>query len=511
MSKVYIDELFGKIDTALLASYQFTCDEQYYFHRREPHKRYFPRLLGRLYIGLRSYVAIKIILLTQLIGFSIQLKRNEPVNYWWLRVYNQECSRPSHSNLPSDTASTSDFASISHNCSRLVLFRKLNLDLHELIKWFGDPYRRMGNDRISTYCLMAVLAFVVAVISPVSRMLYQYKYRYLEYAFDPQQALQWQAQYLYKHQANIKHIHDSFNKLDYYHSRPYVRTDDWLKWSVRVRVVITLFGQASITTLIVIVNIMPFNQASVNSNSQDSTVFTSFTWQDYLMLADLWSIIAFGTMLICAASQWLVCPIVELSFWLDEIQLQLVTCTVLMRSSRHHSRQVRYSLANALDIDDIMPINHRRSLAVREDCRITSLPHFYKIFKLNTRKRYQQLMLHSTAVNCCLTTDELLANVYFNFYLFVYEFESINELIRSLYPIIFSILSAEFNLKRHKIWISVVQRYFVSNNHRLGFRVLGYAISYQRFLEVNVYLTSVLLLAYSELLRRRCKSYDNLG
>ncbi|KAG9508502.1 hypothetical protein GZH46_02998, partial [Fragariocoptes setiger] len=528
----------NKLDTILSAICQFTCGEEYYLSRRVPHKRCFPSSLFRVVYCLKLYIAIKMTLLTQLIGFSIQLKRHNSVDYWWLHAYNDVCFFQPHS----DANQTNDCTSIKYNCSHLALFRRLHLDLNELIQNIGDPYRQVGNQRIVTYCLISALSIVTAVVIPLWCRAYQFKHRYLEYAINPYQTLQLQAQCVKRHQAYLKHSHSNCTTFDYYRSRPYGRSDDWLKWSVRLRVVIALIVLLLSSFLIMIALTLPFiasvehshdtsdHPRSISECSQTRNRQLSFMWQDCLLLMEMGVIVLLGTIGMTVTAYYFLFPILEMSFWLEEIKLQMVICTMLLRQSRQHLRQVRYSLANSLNMGDIMTINHQQSLAVNEDCRIRSLPLFIKTFKLNTSKRYQQLMMHNAALNCCLTNGKLLENTYFNFYMLVYEFESINELvglniivdvlsmaiitlsviylwqyllafdftmmvamliayvnmnmaliagsaislkIKLLCPIIFSILSVNQNPRRHKIWIKIVERYFHSNNERLGFRVMG--------------------------------------
>ncbi|KAG9508438.1 hypothetical protein GZH46_03067 [Fragariocoptes setiger] len=244
------------------------------------------------------------------------------------------------------------------------------------------------------------------------------------------------------------------------------------------------------------------------------------------------------------------------------MKLKMYIVALLLRHSRHELRHSVYSLARELNINDVDGINEirqRRIQALGSDCRIESLPDFVRIFKFNTRKRYQQLIVQSAAANYPHSVDKLLDDIYFDFYLFVHDFDSASGLaslllyivavtfialmasliylsqyltdfdtvvaiamsieflvvnfvliassylslkIKSLCPIIFSMLSCEHNRRRHKIWIELVERWFLSGN-KLAFSVFGYHISYKSFLQANVYITSVVLLSYSELLRHK--------
>ncbi|KAG9509168.1 hypothetical protein GZH46_02322, partial [Fragariocoptes setiger] len=573
------NEWFAKIDTLILGLYQFSVGEPYYFHREVPHRRYFRRVYFHMVNCFELYFLTKAFALTQLVASIIQLERETgpTINTWWRSTHiDDECFR-AHRNQTritmlshSTTNMSSSIASIASEqfqdnskirtfeCSRIRLLNNdwLDFDPYAIVRSV-DPLKFASTERIKYYCIMTALTLVLAVVLPMSRIVHRFNYRYLEFASNPQQTLRTQARYIYKHQVNLKHVfyyNIQRRRYDYYRARPYVRSDDWLKWSVRLRVAVNTLGQSMITVPLAVMLVwMTLDQENLRAGRP--LIWHLFVWKDFV--GEVSVAFVLFSLVIGPANIYLTFPIMELSFWLDEIRLQLCTAVLLLRHSRQQLHQVCYSLADHLRRGDIQAIRLRQSQAIGNGCRITSLPHFLRISNFRTRKRYQQLIAYSVAANYAYPVDRLIDDIYFGFYLFAHEFESVNEIvslvisvsvmtmgliaasllylsqylsgfdtivavamglafvlvnllliitshislkIRSLCPIIFSMLSEDRNHKRHQLWIEIVQRWFYSSR-KLGFRVFGYGISYQSFLQVNVYVTSAILLSYSELLR----------
>ncbi|KAG9508698.1 hypothetical protein GZH46_02799, partial [Fragariocoptes setiger] len=447
------NQWFVKIDTLMLALYQFSVGERCYFHREAPNRRYIPRVYFHLINCFELYFLTKAFALTQLVALIIQLERDTSRatrSTWWRRIYtDDECFRARHqthtiisSTLNTNLSSPIGIASEQYNdrihmstgCLRIRFLNNdwLDFDPYEIVR-LVDPLRFASTDRIKYYCIVTALMLILALVLPVSRTVHRFKYRYLEYAFNPQQTLQTQARYIYKHQVNLKHVfyyNSRRRRYNYYHSRPYVRTDDWLKWSVRVRVALNAFGQSMVTgPVAVIVALMWMALDEENVRAGRPVLWQMFVWKDYVFFSEFFLALTIFTSVIGSANIYLIFPIMELSFWLDEIRLQLCTAVLLLRHSRQQLHQVCYSLADHLRMGDIQAIRLRQSQAIGNDCRITSLPHFLGIFNFSTHKRYQQLIAYSVAANYVYLVDRLLDDIYFGFYLFVYEFESVNELV----------------------------------------------------------------------------------
>ncbi|KAG9508515.1 hypothetical protein GZH46_02985, partial [Fragariocoptes setiger] len=444
-----INKALAKLDTAILAMYQFASGEDYRFSRVAPHRVYFPRALIRLAKCFKFYFLIKTLILTQLAALIIQLERNEFRNShtWWHRVYiPNECSFASAANCNG----SQDCLNVERvaNCSRVILFGWLDIDPHEIIRAIGDPVRLSNYDGITLYCLVSTMTFVMAVVVPVAKTTHRLTYRNLEYAFNPQQTLREQARCIYKHQVLLKHLfyyNNSQKRFDYNRSRPYARSHDWLVWSVRVRVVITSIGQFLLTVPLITILLVAFTlntattTTSASNDNNGAANWRQSTWQDWLFIVELSVQAVLLTLVIGSATVYLLFPIIELSFWLDEIRLRLCTATLLARYSCEQLHQAIYWLtsSDSFGITDnrfvanrVAETIHARQLrAISDDCRIKSLPHFVRIFKLNTRKQYQQLIIQCAAANYAHTIDKLLDDIYFDLYLFVYEFEFVNELV----------------------------------------------------------------------------------
>ncbi|KAG9508772.1 hypothetical protein GZH46_02725, partial [Fragariocoptes setiger] len=258
------------------------------------------------------------------------------------------------------------------------------------------------------------------------------------YAFTPQQTLQSQARFVYKRLVLLKHTFyyklQHHRRYNYCESRPYTRSDDWLRWSVRVRVVIGSLSQITLTTGFAVMILNAFSARASNASMHavhDVFHWHLLAWQDYLFLVELWTPATTLSLSVGVVLVYFLFPIIELSLCLDEIKLKMCTAALLLRYTRPQLLHSFYLLARELninDVDEINEIRHRRMQVLGDDCRIKSLPHFVSTFKFNTHKRYQQLILRSAAANYAHTVDKLLDDIYLDFYLFVHEFDAVHEL-----------------------------------------------------------------------------------